>query len=84
MLFQINTLVCRQRASISSIIVFCIEKGIFDIGKVKDAIKMDVANGVGLGKNVLFETYYTSLSFSCLCGSSLTQSALANKTGLRM
>lgn len=58
MLFQINTLVCRQRASISSIIAFCLEKGIFDIGKVKDTVKMDVAYVVGLGKNVLFETYY--------------------------
>lgn len=58
-----NTLVCRQRALISSLIVFCIEKGIVDIGKVKDTIKMDVAYVVGFGKNVLFETYCTSLPF---------------------
>lgn len=51
-----NTLVCRQRASISSIIVFCIEKGIFDIGKVKDIIKTDVVYVVGFSKNVLFES----------------------------
>lgn len=51
-----NTLVCRQKGSISSIIVFCIEKGIFDIGKVKDIIKMVVAYVVGFGKNVLCET----------------------------
>lgn len=46
----------RQRASITSIIVFCIEKGIFGIGKVKDIINMDAAYVVGFGKNVLCET----------------------------